>query len=79
MRLVDLVGTPGPTRCSPGLFALTAVFGQLITNMATALIVIPIALAAATDLGVSVQPVLMCVTVAAAAAFLTPGRHARST
>ena len=46
--------------------------GQLISNMATALIVIPIAVAAALELGVSPQPVLMSVTVAAAASFLTP-------
>ena len=51
---------------------LTAVLGQLISNMATALIVIPIAISAATEIGVSPQPVLMCVTVAAAASFLTP-------
>ena len=51
---------------------LTAAFGQLISNMATAIIVIPIALSAAAELGVSARPVLMCVTVAAAAAFLTP-------
>ena len=40
--------------------------------MATALIVFPIAISAASEIGVSPQPVLMCVTVAAAAAFLTP-------
>ncbi len=40
--------------------------------MATALIVIPIAAAAAFELGISPQPVLMSVTVAAAASFLTP-------
>ena len=40
--------------------------------MATALIVIPIALAAAADLGVDVRPVLMSVTIAASAAYLTP-------
>ena len=40
--------------------------------MATALIVIPIAVAAALELGVSPQPVLMSVTVAAAASYLTP-------
>ena len=51
---------------------LTAVLGQLISNMATALIVIPVALSAAAEVDVSPRPVLMCVTVAAAAAFLTP-------
>jgi di/tricarboxylate transporter len=40
--------------------------------MATALIVIPIALSAAAESGVSAQPLLMAVNVAAAAALLTP-------
>ena len=40
--------------------------------MATALIVIPIAVSAAAEIGVSPRPVLMCVTVSAAASFLTP-------
>jgi di/tricarboxylate transporter len=70
--LVDVVGDAGPYALLLGLFVITAVFGQLISNTATALIVIPIAVTAAVDLGVSVRPVLMSVTVAAAAAFLTP-------
>jgi di/tricarboxylate transporter len=40
--------------------------------MATALIVIPVALETAKDLDVSVRPVVMCVVVSAAAALLTP-------
>jgi di/tricarboxylate transporter len=40
--------------------------------MATALIVIPIAVSAAGELDVSPKPVLMAVCVASAAAFLTP-------
>jgi di/tricarboxylate transporter len=40
--------------------------------MATALIVAPIALSAAAELGVSPRPLLMTVAVAAAASFLTP-------
>ena len=51
---------------------LTAVLGQLISNTATALIVIPIGVAAANVLGVSPNPVLMSTAIAAAAAFLTP-------
>lgn len=54
------------------VFLLTAVLGQFISNMATALIVAPIAVNAAGDAGVSVLPVLMCVAVPAAAALLTP-------
>ena len=70
--LVSLVGDAGPYALLAGLFLLTAILGQLISNTATALIVIPIAMAAATELGVSARPVLMSVAVAAAAAFLTP-------
>lgn len=54
------------------VFVLTAALGQVISNMATALIVTPIAVSAAHDAGVSVLPVLMGVAVAAAAALLTP-------
>jgi di/tricarboxylate transporter len=70
--LVDAVGDAGPTWLLVGLFVLTAVLGQLISNTATALIVIPIALSAAADLDVSTRPVLMSLTVASAAALLTP-------
>jgi di/tricarboxylate transporter len=70
--LVDVVGSSSPYLLLLGLFVLTAALGQLISNMATALIVIPVALQTATDLDVSVRPVLMCVTVSAAAALITP-------
>ena len=70
--LVDIVGQSSPYALLAGLFLLTAVLGQLISNMATALIVIPVALQAAKDVDVSARPVLMCVTVSAAAALLTP-------
>lgn len=71
-RLVALVGDAGPTALLAGLFVLTAIMGQLISNTATALIVIPIGVAAATSMGISPRPVLMSTAVAAAAAFLTP-------
>jgi di/tricarboxylate transporter len=70
--LVDLVGDAGPYALLIGLFVLVAVLGQLISNTATALIVIPIGVSAAAQLDVSPLPVLMCINVAAAAALLTP-------
>ncbi len=71
-HLVNFVGDTGPVALLAGLFVLTAVMGQLISNTATALIVIPIGVAAATAMGISPRPVLMSTAVAAAAAFLTP-------
>jgi di/tricarboxylate transporter len=70
--LVRVVGDAGPYALLAGLFVLTAVLGQLISNTATALIIIPVAVAAAAESGISARPVLMCVAVAAAASFLTP-------
>ena len=70
--LIRVVGEAGPYALLAGLFALTAVLGQLISNMATALIIIPIAVAAAREIGISPRAVLMSVNVAAAASFLTP-------
>lgn len=70
--LVDAVGDAGPYALLAGLFLLTAIMGQLISNTATALIVIPIGVAAAASMGISPRPVLMSTAVAAAASFLTP-------
>ncbi len=70
--LIRIVGDAGPYALLLGLFVLVAVLGQLISNTATALIVIPIAVTSAAELGVSAQPVLMAVNVAATAALLTP-------
>jgi di/tricarboxylate transporter len=70
--LVDLLGDASPYLLALGLAVLTGVLGQLISNTATALIVIPIAVSAAADTGVSARPLVMGVAVAAAASFLTP-------
>lgn len=70
--LVAVVGDAGPTALLAGLFILSAVLGQVISNTATSLIIIPISVVAAQQMGISVQPVLMCVCIACAGAFLTP-------
>ena len=71
-NLVLVVGERGPYALLAGLFVLTAILGQLISNMATALIVIPIGLSAAAGMGISPKTVLMSVAVTSAAALLTP-------
>ncbi|MFO1204379.1 MAG: SLC13 family permease [Burkholderiales bacterium] len=71
-HLLALVGEAGPRALLGGLFVLTLVLGQLISNTATALIIAPIAVAASVELGISPRPVLMSIAVAAAASFFTP-------
>ena len=71
--IVALTGGGGsPYLLLIGIFIVTAVLGQLISNTATALIIIPIALSVATEAELSPFTVLMCVSVASAAALLTP-------
>lgn len=70
--MVDAVGQYGAIPFLAGLVLLTAIFGQLISNTATALVMIPIAISGSQQLGISPRPVLMAVCVTAAAAFLTP-------
>ena len=71
-RLLDVIGSGHSILVLAVFFALTAALGQFISNTATVLIVIPIALSAAHELGVSPLPILMIVAVAGAASFLTP-------
>lgn len=70
--LVSVVGNGGPVVLLVGLFVITSALGQLISNMATALIVMPIGVAAAAEMGVSPVPILIAVAVFAAGALLTP-------
>ncbi len=59
----DVVGDSGPYPLLIGVFLLSALLGQLISNMATALIMIPVALSAAAELDVAAAPVLMSLNV----------------
>lgn len=70
--MINAVGGFGPYAILLGIFVINAILGQLISNTATALILIPIALSVAAEMGISPLPLLMCVNVASAAALLTP-------
>jgi di/tricarboxylate transporter len=70
--LVAAVGDAGPRLILASLFAITALLGLFISNTATAVLMAPVALAMATDLGASPYPFAMTVALAASAAFMTP-------
>jgi di/tricarboxylate transporter len=54
------------------LFAITAALGMFISNTATAVLMAPVAIAVARDLGCSPYPFAMIVALAASTAFITP-------
>ena len=70
--LSNNLGTYGPQFTMIGLFLLTSIFSQFISNTATTVIVTPIAMVAAEQAQVAPHSFLMTVAVAASAAFATP-------
>lgn len=70
--LMDIGGGWGPYFMSVCLFVMCAVIGLFISNTATAVLMAPVALAAARSMDVSPYPFAMIVAMAASAAFMTP-------
>ncbi len=70
--LIRLAGGAGPQVMLVCLFVLCATIGLFISNTATAVLMAPIAIAAAKQMGVSPYPFAMIVAIAASAAFMTP-------
>ena len=70
--LMDVAGSEGPYLMLGCLFVMCAAIGLFISNTATAVLMAPIALAAAKSMGVSPYPFAMVVAMAASAAFMTP-------
>jgi di/tricarboxylate transporter len=73
--MVSLLGGLGPLVVTAGLFILTALSSQVMPNPAVAVLLAPIALSTAADLGVSPYPLMMVVAISASAAFLSPVGH----
>ena len=72
LGLTDLLGGVGPYAMLSVLFLLTALVGLFVSNTATALLIAPVAIGAAADLGVSTHAFAITVAVAASCAFVTP-------
>lgn len=70
--LMEIGGGQGPYLMLICLFVMCATIGLFISNTATAVLMAPIALAAARSMDVSPYPFAMMVAMAASAAFMTP-------
>lgn len=69
---VDTLGGMGPLAVMVGLFLLTSLFTQVLSNTATTVVIAPIALAAAQTLSIRPHAFLMAVAIAASMAFASP-------
>lgn len=70
--LIGLFGEAGPHMLLACLFVLTAVIGLFISNTATAVLMAPVAISTAEQLGASPYPFAMIIALASSAAFMTP-------
>lgn len=70
--IISVLGKENPILLLGGIFLLTTTFSQFINNSATAVLMAPIVLLAATSLQISPEPLLITIAISASTAFLTP-------
>lgn len=73
--IVNLVGSWGTVAVMMGIFLMTALTTEVMSNAAATVLVTPIAIDAARNLGANPQTFVMAVVIAAATSFLMPIGH----
>ena len=71
-QLINLVGHYGPTATLAAVYLMTSTLTEFMSNNASAVLLVPIALATADSLGVDPKPFLIAVAFAASTSFATP-------
>ncbi len=70
--ITGLLGDAGPVVLLGGVFLLTVLVTQFLTNTTSAVLMAPVALQAALALGVSPAPLLVAVALGASCTFINP-------
>ena len=72
--MIEILGGPvaAPLAIIAGLYWITVLLTQSMSNAAAALLVLPVGLEAASELGLAARPIAVTIAVAASLAFMTP-------
>ncbi|WP_078427756.1 SLC13 family permease [Alkalihalobacterium alkalinitrilicum] len=70
--LIQSLGAIGPVAVLAGLYVITSIFSQFISNTATAVLLFPVAILTAEQMGVNPFPMVMAVAFSSSMAFATP-------
>ena len=71
-QLLDVLGPYGPLATLAAIYLMTSALTEVMSNNASAVLVVPIALATAQSMGVDPKPLLIAVAFAASPSFATP-------
>ncbi len=71
-KIISAVGSFGILGVLAGVYFITSVYTEIITNNAAAALLVPIVLSMANQMGAEPRPFLIAVTIAASASFATP-------
>jgi di/tricarboxylate transporter len=74
-NLLHLLGPMGHMAVLAGFFLASLLLAQILSSVATAVLIIPIAMSAAIQLHVSAYPLVMTVVLGVSSGFLTPVSH----
>ena len=73
--VTDVAGPLGPYAVLAGLFGLASLLSQCLDGAPAVVLLTPVALGTAEQLGLSPYPIMMGISLAASAAFMTPFSH----
>ena len=76
--VIDALGALGPMAVMAGIYLITSIITQVMSNAAAAVLIAPLAISVAVQMDISPYPLMMAIAISASSAFVTPIGHQAS-